>query len=58
MAYTLCKKCASRRGCWIRGVMEYRYSPGDPGSLTYKLVLKASRGECLLYTTEDDIMEV
>ena len=54
MAYTSCKRCVLRRDCWIRGVMEYRYSPGDPGSLTYKLVLKASRGECPLYTAKEE----
>ena len=54
MTYTSCKTCTLRRDCWIRGVVEYRYSPGDPGSLTYELVLKAIRRECPLYTTEED----
>ena len=57
MTYTSCKTCASRRDCWIRSVIELR-TRGDPDCPTYELVLKASRGECLLYTTEDDIMEV
>lgn len=54
---TSCKTCASRKDCWIRCVIELR-TRGDPSSPTYELVLKASRRECLLYTTEDDIMEV
>lgn len=54
MTYTSCKKCTSRRDCWIRSVIEYRYSLGDPGSLTYELVLKASRGECPLYTDKEE----
>jgi len=57
MTYTSCKKCASRRDCWIRNVIELR-TRGDPSSPTYELVLKASRGECPLYTTEGDIMGV
>ena len=58
MAYTSCKGCLYRRDCWIRNVIECNKTWGDPISPTDELVLKASRGECLLYTTEDDIMEV
>ena len=57
MARESCRRCLSRRDCWIRSVIECR-TRGDPSSPTYELVLQASRGECLLYTTEDDIMEV
>ena len=58
MTYTSCKKCASRRDCWIRNVIECHKTWGDPIPSTDELVLKASRGECPLYTTEDDIMGV
>ena len=57
MARESCRRCLSRRDCWIRNVIECRTRVA-PSFSTYDLVIKASRGECLLYTTEDDIMEV
>ena len=53
MTYTSCKKCTQRRDCWIRNVIECR-TRGDPDCPTYELVLKASRGECPLYTAKEE----
>jgi len=50
---TSCKKCASRRDCWIRSVIECR-TRGDPDCPTYELVLQASRRECPLYTAKEE----
>jgi len=57
MTYTSCKKCASRRDCWIRNVIECHKTWGDPIPSTDELVLQASRGECPLYTEEADLDE-
>lgn len=54
MTTTSCKTCTSRRDCWVRSVIELR-TRGDPDSPTYELVIKASRGECPLYTEEADL---
>jgi len=53
MTYTSCKKCASRRDCWIRSFGEIELRTRDPSSPTYELVLKASRGECPLFSIEE-----
>lgn len=57
MTTTSCKACTSRRDCWVQSVIELR-TRGDPDSPTYELVIKASRGECPLYTEEmmDDLI--
>lgn len=53
--YTSCKTCTSRRDCWIWStVIELR--PFRLGlSDLCELALKASRGECPLYTEEADL---
>lgn len=54
MTYTSCKKCASRRDCWIRNVIECNKTWRDPSFSTYDLVIKARRGECPLYTDKEE----
>jgi len=52
-----CKKCASRKDCWIRNVIECNKTWGDPIPSTYELVFKASCGECPLYIDKDESTE-
>ena len=56
MARESCRRCLSRRDCWIRGVIECRTRVA-PSFSTYELVLKASRGECPLYIDKDESTE-
>lgn len=56
MTYISCKKCASRRDCWIWGVIECRTRVA-PSSSSFELVLQASRGECPLYNDKDEPTE-
>ena len=57
MTYTSCKKCASRRDCWIRNVIECNKTWRDPSFSTYDLVIKARRGECPLYIDKYELTE-